>query len=305
MYTPPEDNAERLLPQISALDSTNVDQFHSWDGANGVFWSGHAGRFDEGVASLHGELLKTAEIGDDSTVLDIGCGAGQLTRDAARTARCGSALGIDLSSPLLDVAQKLAAKERVENVSFVQADAQVYDFGTARFDVAVSRHGTMFFGDPRAAFANIARAVRPGGRLVQLVWQPLERNEGIRTFRRIAAGGYDVPPPPPERPSPFSLSDPDRVDQLLRDAGFVDIEMAGLTAPMYYGGDVDDAFDFIAAHNAPALAELDNQSRASAMQAPRSSITEHLTSRGVYYGSAHWLICARRATGASSGLSRF
>ncbi len=283
------------MPQIS-VDSTNVDQFHSWDGANGEFWSGHSGRFDEGIASVHAELLKAAEIAEDSAVLDIGCGAGQTTRDAARIASCGSVLGVDLSSPLLEVARKLAANERVGNVSFAQADAQVYDLGAARFDVALSRHGTMFFGDPLAAFVNIARAVRPGGRLVQLVWQPLDRNEGIHTFRRVAAGGKDVPPPPPECPSPFSLSDPDRVHHLLHRAGFVDIEMTGLTAPMYYGGNVDDAFNFIAAHNAAALAELNDQSRTRAMQALRSSIIEHLTDRGVFYDSAHWLICSRRGT---------
>lgn len=285
------------MSQISALDPTNVDQFHSWDGTNGVFWSAHAGRFDQGMASFHGELLKAAEIAEDSEVLDIGCGAGQTTRDAARIACSGSAFGVDLSSPLLEVARKLSAKEHVANVSFAQADAQVHDFGTAQFDVAVSRHGTMFFGDPLAAFANIARAMRPGGRLAQLVWQPLDRNEGISTFRRIAAGGRDSPPPPPQCPSPFSLSDPDRVHQLLRSAGFVDIEMTGISAPMYYGADVDDAFNFIVAHNAPALTELDDQRRASALQALWNSIAEHLTDRGVFYDSAHWLICARRRTG--------
>ncbi len=282
------------MSDIDALDATNRDQFHAWDGANGIFWSDRADRFDEGMATYHPELLDAAGIADDSAVLDIGCGAGQVTRDAARIAHRGSALGVDLSSPLLTLARTRAAAEAVGNVSFVQADAQAHDFGESRFDTAVSRHGTMFFGNPPKAFANIARALRPGGRFVQLVWQPLDRNEGIRTIRTISAGGHDRPVPPPDSPNPFSLSDPARVHQLLGDADFVDIEMTALHAPMFYGRDVDDAFDFIAAQSAAAFAELDDRSRSRALETLRANIADHLTDEGVFYDSAHWLIQAQR-----------
>lgn len=282
------------MPNFAAFDSTNAGQAHSWDGDNGDFWSGRAKRFDQGMSNFHPELLRAAEIRDDSTVLDIGCGAGQVARDAARIAQHGSVLGLDLSSSLLEVARRLAVEEQVYNASFVQADVQVYDFGDSCFDVALSRHGTMFFGDPHAAFVNIARALRTGGRLVQLVWQPLECNEGISTFRRISAGDRQRPPPPSQGPNPFSLSDPDRVHRLLRGAGLDNIEIVALSGPMYYGRDVDDAFDFVAAHNASAFAELDDVTRGRAAEALRGNIAEHLTDRGVFYNSAHWLIKAER-----------
>ncbi|TDD40697.1 class I SAM-dependent methyltransferase [Saccharopolyspora elongata] len=274
------------------VDSSNTDQFRSWDGGSGAFWTERAQRFDQGISGYHGELLNAADIQQDSLVLDIGCGSGQVTRDAARIAHEGSALGVDLSSTLLDLARTLAVKDQLYNATFVQADAQVHDFGESRFDIAVGRHGTMFFGDRQAAFANIARAIRPGGRFVQLTWQALDRNESISTFRTIASGGRELPPPPPEAPTPFSLSDPDRVRQLLRGAGFVDIEMTGLTIPMYYGRDVDDAFDFIANHFASAFGQLDDESRA--LDTLRGNIADHLTDRGVLYGAAHWLVQARR-----------
>ncbi|PRX45010.1 ubiquinone/menaquinone biosynthesis C-methylase UbiE [Prauserella shujinwangii] len=283
------------MTHTPAVDSSNADQLRSWDGASGAFWTERAERFDQGMAGYHDTLLRAAGIRPDSVVLDIGCGSGQVTRDAARIAREGSALGVDLSSTLLALARTLAAKDQLTNAMFVQADAQVHDFGAARFDVAVSRHGTMFFGDRQAAFANIARAIRPGGRFVQLTWQALDRNEGISTFRTIASGGRELPPPPPEAPTPFSLSDPDRVRQLLRGAGFVDVEMTGLTAPMYYGRDVDDAFHFIASHFASAFGQLDDESRVRALDALKADIADHLTDRGVLYGAAHWLIHARRA----------
>ncbi|WP_135459642.1 class I SAM-dependent methyltransferase [Mycobacterium sp. DL99] len=282
------------MPDISALDSTNRQQFQTWDGANGVFWSERAERFDQGMAAYHPELLNAAGIAEDSAVLDIGCGAGQVTRDAARIAHRGLVLGIDLSSRLLALASSRAAAEALSNVSFVQADAQVHDFSESRFDIAVSRHGTMFFGDPPMAFANIARALGPGGRFVQLVWQPLDRNEGIRTFRTISAGGRDLPAPPPDSPNPFSLSDPTRVHQLLGGAGFVDIVMTPLQAPMFYGRDIEDAFDFLYAQSASAFAELDDCSRSRALKELRDSISQHLTDEGVFYNAAHWLIQAYR-----------
>ena len=130
------------MSNVSALDSTNVHQFNSWDGVNGTFSSERAERFDAGMASFHRELLRAAGNAEDSVILDIGSGAGQVARDAARIVRSGSALGVDLRSPLLELACSLAAKEQVSDVSFVQADAQVYDFGTARFDVGLSRYGT-------------------------------------------------------------------------------------------------------------------------------------------------------------------
>lgn len=282
------------MPDFSAVDSPNSDQRHAWDGTSGAFWAERAEHFDRGMAGYHEELLKAAAISPDSTILDIGCGCGQLTRDAARIAHRGSVLGVDLSSAMLEHGRTLAASGNVNNVSFVQADAQVYNFDPSGFDIAVSRHGTMFFADPTAAFTNIASALRPGGRLVQLTWQPLDRNEGIQTFRTIASGGRHLPPPPPEAPSPFALSDPDRVTHTLHAAGFGDIEMTSLTMPMYYGRNTDDAFNFIAAHFAAAFDELADTARARAHDTLRANIAQHLTDQGVFYGAAHWLIAARK-----------
>ena len=81
-------------------------------------------------------------------VLDIGCGAGRTTRDAARAAAAGSAMGIDLSAPAITCARELAAAEGVRNVRFEQGDAQAHPFPPQGFDVAISRFGTMFFADP-------------------------------------------------------------------------------------------------------------------------------------------------------------
>ena len=101
-------------------------------------------------------------------------------RLSAPTVRPGQALGVDLSAPMIKLARRLAAGQDIGNVSFEQADAQIHPFPAGSFDVAISRTGTMFFGDPAAAFTNIGRALRPGGRLVMLAWQGPGPNEWVR-----------------------------------------------------------------------------------------------------------------------------
>src|SRR5690348_2969721 len=93
------------------VDSTNADQLQAWDGDTGAFWTERADRFDQGVARYQGELLAAAAIHEHATVLDLGCGSGQTTRDAARRAPNGSALGVDLSSGMIDLARRRAERE--------------------------------------------------------------------------------------------------------------------------------------------------------------------------------------------------
>jgi SAM-dependent methyltransferase len=277
------------------VDPSNVEQLRAWDGDQGAYWAARADRFGEGIAGYHGQFLTAAAIDATANVLDIGCGSGQTTRDAARRASAGSALGVDLSSRMIELARGLAERERLANVTFQQADAQVHPFPEQRFDIAISRHGTMFFGDPPAAFTNIARAMRPGGRLILLTWQPQRRNQWHSTFRTAFAAGRKLPTPPPDAPGPFSLSDPDRVRGLLTSAGFVDVRLHGLSEPRYFGRDVDDACQFIVGQLAWMMDDLDADARAGAIDALRASLADHQTDRGVLYDSATWLVEARRS----------
>jgi ubiquinone/menaquinone biosynthesis C-methylase UbiE len=143
------------------IDSTNAGQLRAWDGDEGGYWADNAEYFDRSVAVYHERLMTTAAVGERDRVLDVGCGTGQTTRDAARAASAGSALGIDLSSRMLDLARRRATEEGLTNASFAQADAQIHPFEPGGYDVAISRTAAMFFGDHVAAFTNIGRALRP------------------------------------------------------------------------------------------------------------------------------------------------
>ena len=147
-------------------------------------------------------------------VLDIGCGTGASTRDAARAAVAGSVLGVDISAPVLEHARRLSRQQGLRNVTYEQADAQVHRFQPACFDLCISQFGVMFFADPGAAFANIARALRPGGRLALLVWQGQDRNEWSSAVRRALAGEGPADPDG-DGQLPFSLADRGRTEGIL------------------------------------------------------------------------------------------
>ena len=276
------------------IDPTNRDQLRAWDGDEGAYWAEHAEYFDRSVAAYHERLLAAAAITQSARVLDVGCGTGQTTRDAARAAADGSALGVDLSARMLDYARRRATEEGVTNASFLQADAQVHPFQAESVDVAISRTAAMFFGDLTAAFTNIGRALAPGGRLALTVWQPLAANEWIREISGALASGRDLPAPPPDAPGPFSLSDPSRVRTALTAGGFTNIELEGTTAGMWFGHDADDAHRFVLGLMGWMLEGLDDAGRTRAIDELRATMAAHETGGGVVFGSAAWTIRATR-----------
>jgi SAM-dependent methyltransferase len=275
-------------------DPTNIDQARAWDGDEGDYWATHADHFDRALAAYQRRLMAAVNIDCSERVLDVGCGTGRTTREAAVAARDGSARGIDLSARMIEVARRLTAEQGIFNAIFEQGDAQIHPFEPAVFDVALSRTGTMFFGDPRAAFANVGRAVRPGGRLTMLVWQGPEPNVWVRELSAALAGKRDLPGPPMGAPGPFGQADPEVVRSVLSDAGFSKIVFEGLNEPMWLGADAKDAHAFVLGLMGWMLQGLDDPGRSLALDNLRATLTAHETGRGVLFDSAAWLIQATR-----------
>lgn len=284
---------ENVNPEI-----VNTEQSDAWNGREGQFWAEQQERFDRTIQPYHVELMEAAAVAPGERVIDIGCGNGLTTRDAARAASPdGSALGLDLSAPMLARARALAERDGVTNVEFTQGDAQVAPLPPAAFDLVLSRFGVMFFSDPVAAFTNISGAVRPGGRLTNLVWGPGPRNQWILTIRGALAQGRDLPMPPPDAPGPFSLADPERFTGILTAAGFTDVEHTACEKPFHLGKDAYDAYNF--AINLPPvialLADLDEGSRKAALEDLHRVIDSHAAPEGVVLGSMAWVVTARKA----------
>ncbi|HEV7722145.1 MAG TPA: methyltransferase domain-containing protein [Iamia sp.] len=241
----------------------------------------------------HNEHLRAAAgVGSRDQVLDIGCGTGQSTRQAARAAVTGRAVGVDVSAPMLERARRLSADEGLANITFLQADAQVHPLPPRAFDLCISRFGTMFFADPVAAFTNIGRALRPEARLVLLVWQGRDRNEWATAIRQALTTAS----PPPGGPDAFSLADPTVTEGILAAAGFADVGFTDVHEPVYYGPDSATALDAVLRllKLEDLLADLDATAAEQARTRLRAILDAHETDDGVHFDSRAWLVTARR-----------
>ena len=241
-------------------------------------------------------LRRACGVQPHEQVLDIGCGLGQTTCEAARVARAGSVLGVDISEPAIERARELARARGVPNVTFERADAQVYRFPQERFDLVMSRFGTMFFQDPVAAFANVGRALCPAGRLVMMVWQADERNEWDVAIRQSLAGTGESAAAASAGSDAFSLADPPAVAGILEAAGFADVAFTDVHEPVYYGPDVAAALEWIRgfACTREALNRQDPAAAARALERLREMLAAHLSGDGVWFDSRAWIVTARR-----------
>ncbi|WP_119274311.1 class I SAM-dependent methyltransferase [Taklimakanibacter deserti] len=250
--------------------------------------------YDAELARHNERLRAMTRIGSTDRVLDVGCGAGQTTREAARAASSGSVLGVDISDEMLERARCLTAEAGLHNVTYELADATVHRFTPKHFDVAISRFGTMFFADPVAGFANLASALRPGAHLVMMVWQTGERNEWETQIRQALMKGDRVVPAAPGQ-DPFSLGEPSIVEAILDKAGFSDVRLTDVREPVYYGPDVETAYDIIMSMRGTdgMLAALDPDTRELALQRLRATLAQHATAQGVLFDSRAWIVEAR------------
>jgi SAM-dependent methyltransferase len=172
----------------------NVEMAAAWDGDEGDDWASRWTRYDRSIRRYQERLVAAARFTAGDRVLHIGCGNGQSTRAAARVAVAGSALGVDLSTRMIGRARELAAAEGLVKVAFERADAQVHPFEPDAYDAVISGFGAMFFENRLAALRNICGATRPGGRVVMLAWQELNRNEWLLEIRAALAAAATCPP---------------------------------------------------------------------------------------------------------------
>jgi SAM-dependent methyltransferase len=250
--------------------------------------------YDAELRAHHEHLRAAYGITAGDAVVDIGCGTGLTTREAARAAAPGRVVGVDVSERMLDRARQATAAERLDNVRYELGDAQVHCFDPAGFDVAISRFGTMFFSDLAAAFANIAAALQPGARLVLLVWQRYEHNEWARAID--AALGEAAQPPQPGA-DPFSLGDAEAIAGILHGAGFDGVRFEDVHEPVLYGHDPDAALAFVQGfqNTSAALASLSEGEAARTLERLREMLVAHYSDeRGVVLDSRSWLIIGRR-----------
>ncbi len=277
-----------------AFVAVNVEQAEDWNGASGWEFIEQRERHERMLGRLTARLLAAAQIQDGKNVLDVGCGCGDVTIRAARATGSGHALGADFSGILVAEARRLAAAAGAANARFEVADVQVHPFGAGIFDVVLSSFGVMFFDDPAAAFGNLRKALRRGGRLAFLCWRTREENP-IFTFGFAEAAAILGLRELPEPSTAFSLADTGRVGVLLSDAAFGGIECAKADEPMLVGRDVDDVLEYERASPAATeiLAGLSPAQAAELTRQVRERLVAYASPDGVTMPGAAWLVTAQ------------
>lgn len=243
---------------------------------------------DRMMAPVAEAVRGAAKLQAGEAVLDVGCGCGATTFLAAdAVGPSGSVCGVDLTPAMLEIARtRLDASVRA-NVELVEADAQTHPFPRS-FDVAISRFGTMFFEDPVAAFANIAAALVPGGRLCIATWQSLETNEWLVLPGAALLHWITLPDLGGGGPGMFAQSDAYVVAGILEDAGYTSISVEPVRVALPLGVDPDQALDRLADTGVgrAALDAVPADHRPAARAAVRDTLAGYAGIDGVQMGAA-------------------
>lgn len=275
------------------MSEPNAQQSIYWNESAGPTWADLHAPLDNQLAPLGRAAMAALALRAGERVLDVGCGSGQTTFELARAvAPDGEVVGVDISRTLLDVARR--RREGAPGLHFVEADAQTYPFEAGHFDAVFSRFGVMFFADPAAAFANLRRALKPGGRLAFVCWRPPAENPIMSLPMAAALAHIDNPSPPPEpgAPGPFAFADPERVKTILAAGGFHDVAVTAHDEDIG-AGDLETTLS-LALKVGPlgALLRENPGQRDAAVAAVRAALAPHDGPNGVRLGSATWIVTA-------------
>ena len=253
-----------------------------------------------GLTHHSAKILPSLEVGEGDKVVDVGCGFGDTAIEfARRVGPSGSVLGIDCCDGFLEFARADAKAAGVENLVFVEGDAQSYRFEPVH-DFCFSRFGTQFFENPVAGLRNMRTALRPGGVMTMIVWRTIDDNPWLGLPKEIVL--QYLPPPGDDArtcgPGPFSMADQDMVTRQLEIAGYADIEFERVDAPLMVGRTPEDAVGFQIAlgpagevyREAGGEAERRRDEIDAAL---KSELSKYETPEGIGMASSSWKISAR------------
>lgn len=277
----------------------------AWEGERVARWLRQSEGLERQLAPVSEVLFAAAALRPGERVLDVGCGTGPTTREAARAVGPdGAVTGLDVAAAMLDAAALVPAGEGAASIDWVVADAVAWAPPAADHDVVLSRFGVMFFSDPPAAFAHLAAATRPGGRLAVAVWLRRDESElfaiplrAVLDVRR--AHGLADPDDIPDDGGPFSLADPAATTALLEGAGWADVAVATHALDLPFGGGLPpEAAAGAAADFGPTRIALDGLAddvRAEAMAAIAAAFAARTDAAGhVVLGGRVHVVTARR-----------
>lgn len=255
-----------------------AEQSAFWD-ERADAWARHADGMEEFAGQFGAPAMDALDPRSGQHVADVGCGPGITTVELGRRVQPGgTATGVDVSVRMIESARARAATAGLENVRYEVSDPGTGPIGS--FDGIYSRFGVMFFDDPAAAFTNLARSLRPGGRFAAAVWAELDANPWMFVPTMFAAGPLDASLvlPGPGEPGPFSLADPEETMTLLDACGFCDVDVVRHERAWTFDRDAaDDSIARMLSVGAvgEAWASADDDRRRTAIEAVRAACDDY------------------------------
>lgn len=270
------------------------DQASLWNGDAGRAWVDAQQVLDGLFKPFEDQLVDAVRVGSARRVLDVGCGTGATTLAIARSlGASGRCVGVDVSEPMLALARARAEREGVPAI-FIRADAEIHAFDPGNCDMIVSRFGVMFFEDFGRAFTNLRRAGRDGAELRLIAWRSPAENPFMTTAERAAAPLLpNMPPRQPDAPGQFAFGDRARVERILEQSGWADIDVQPIDVALAFA---EKDLDLYVARLGPlgrTLAEVDEQVRTRVLAQVRHAFDPYVHGDEVRFDAACWTICAR------------
>ena len=217
---------------VAAPDGLRAHLRGMWSAVAGG-WGEHAEYVDARGAAVTRSMLAESKPQSGERVLELACGAGGLgLAAAALVAPDGEVVLSDVVAEMTAIAAARARTLGVENVGTRQLDLESIAEPDESYDIVLCREGMMFAPEPERAASEIARVLRPGGRVAVAVWGPREQNPWLGLVFDAVSAETGAPVPPPGVPGPFSLSDRDRVAGLFTHAGFSDVRVREVPTPL-------------------------------------------------------------------------
>lgn len=275
-------------------EQANAEQITLWNDTAGRAWVETQETLDAVLLPFEKLLVAAVAERKPQRVLDVGCGTGSTTLAIARQLGAkGTALGADISEPMIALAKQRAEAERAPP-RFIVADAQTYAFDDASFDMVVSRFGIMFFDDPVRAFANLRRATVPGGALQVIAWRSPADNPFMTAAERAAAPFVpDMPARTPDEPGQFAFADRSRVHAILEQSGWSKIDIQPIDVECTLPKQALEGYITRLGPLGRVLPQLDEKAQSQVVEAVRAAFDPYVHGNEVRFNAACWTIGAR------------
>lgn len=278
----------------------NCDEIDYWNGPQGKNWVAENHLTDIMYEPFGDKTIERVGLTPGERVLDIGCGCGTTTLKLAKLlAPDGDITALDVSALMLSIATE-RTKSAAVPVKIINADAETYKLVPGTFDVMFSQFGLMFFSNPKTAFDNFHAVLKPGGRIAFVCWRDPERNPWLVTpFEAVHHFKPEMEIPNPDaRASPFSFASQKKVEALLHDTGFVDVQLESFeTKAMMGEGSLDECVDYFTKFVSSVAAVLRDRSdaeRPEVIDTLHTVLAPYHNGRNIELAASAWIVSARR-----------